>query len=58
MKSDGSLLRNIILGVVGGFVGGLIFNLLGIGFGGYIGTIIVSMIGACILINVARILFK
>ena len=58
MKSEGSLLRNIILGVVGGFIGGLIFKLLGLSFGGYLGTIVVSVIGACLVIFVVNRFIK
>ena len=58
MKSSGSLLRNIILGIVGGFVGSLIFELLGISFAGYLGTILVSVIGACLVIFVVNKLIK
>ena len=58
MKSKGSLLRNIILGVIGGFVGGFIFKLLGISFAGYLGTILVSVVGACLVIFVVNKLFK
>ena len=63
MNSRGSLLRNIILGIVGGFVGGFLFNLLGISISLSIGpislgTIIVSAIGACIVIAIVNILFK
>ncbi len=63
MNSKGSLLRNIILGIVGGFVGGWIFSLLNtsiaLSLGPInVGTIIVSAIGACILIFVGKILFK
>ena len=54
MKSEGSLLRDIILGISGGFVGDLIFELLGISFSGYLGTIIVSIIGACLVIFVVN----
>lgn len=50
MKSKGGFIRNLILGVIGGFVGDLIFDLLGISFAGYLGTIVVSVIGACIVI--------
>ena len=58
MKSKGGLLRNIIFGIVGGFVGGLIFGLLGISFNGYLGTIIVSVIGACLVIFIFNKVFK
>lgn len=50
MKAKCSLLRNIVLGVIGGFVGDLIFELLGISFSGYLGTIFISIVGACLVI--------
>lgn len=58
MKSSGSLIKNIVLGVAGGFVGSLLFDLVGLSFGGYLGTIFVSVIGACIVIFVVNKLFK
>ncbi len=63
MKSKGSLLRNIILGIIGGFVGGFIFSLLHINIALSLGlinfeTIIVSAIGACIVIFIFNKLFK
>ena len=58
MKSEGSLLRNVILGIIGGFVGGFIFDLLGISFGGYLGTVVISVVGACLVIFVANKLLK
>lgn len=58
MKSSGSLIKNIVLGVVGGFVGSLLFDLVGLSFGGYLETIFVSVIGACIVIFVVNKLFK
>ena len=63
MKSKGSLLRNIILGIIGGIVGGLIFSLLNINIALSIrpinfGSIIVSAIGACIVIFIFNKLFK
>ena len=50
MKTKGGLLRNIILGVIGGLVGKLLFGSLGISFAGILGTIVVSVVGACIVI--------
>ena len=52
-NSTDSFLLNVILGVVGGFVGGLIGNLLGIG-GGWITGIILSIIGACLVVWLYR----
>ncbi len=58
MKSKGGLLRNIILGVAGGFVGSLLFDLIGLSFGGYLGTIFVSVVGACLVIFIVNKFFK
>jgi len=58
MKSEKNLLRNIILGIIGGFVGELIFNLLGITFSNYLGTILVSVVGACLVIFVVKLITK
>lgn len=56
MNSRGSLLRNIIIGIIGGFLGGWIFSLLGISFAGYLGVVIQSAAGACVLIIICRLL--
>ena len=58
MNSEGSLLRNIILGILGGVIGGVVFKLLGFSVAGYLGTIIVSVIGACLLIWIASLILK
>src|SRR6266852_1564089 len=46
---------DIIVGIVGAFIGGFLASLLGIGAGGLIGTIIIAFIGACILIAILRL---
>ena len=56
MGAKGGLIRNIIVGVIGGFLGGFIFNILGISFAGYLGVVIQSLVGACALIFVCRLL--
>ena len=58
MKTGGGIIRNVILGIVGGFVGGLVFGLIGIGANNYLGTIIISVVGACIVIFVAKLITK
>lgn len=52
------LLGDVIVGVVGAFIGGLIFNALGIGvpFGGIAGTIFVAFIGAIMLLLALRLI--
>jgi uncharacterized membrane protein YeaQ/YmgE (transglycosylase-associated protein family) len=48
---------DIILGILGGFLGGWIFGLLGIGAGsGMIGSIIVAFVGAVILVGITRLI--
>jgi uncharacterized membrane protein YeaQ/YmgE (transglycosylase-associated protein family) len=56
MKSPNGLVMDIILGVVGSFVGGLIMNLLGQpGFTGFnLYGLLVSFIGAVVLIWLGR----
>lgn len=57
-NSRSGLIKNILLGVLGGFVGETICNLLNISFGGYVGTIVVSVAGACLVVFVVNKLFK
>jgi uncharacterized membrane protein YeaQ/YmgE (transglycosylase-associated protein family) len=52
------LIGDIVVGVVGAFVGGLIFNALDLGtpFGGMAGTIFVAFIGAVVLLLILRLI--
>ena len=54
MKSGGGVLMNVVLGIVGAILASLIFGLLGISFGGWIGYLIADFIGACIIIAIGR----
>lgn len=48
-------LMDIVLGIVGGFLGGLLLSFVGIeGTGGFIGSLIVAVIGAVILVFAVR----
>lgn len=58
MGSETSAVRNISLGILGGFVGDLLFSLIGLGATDLIGDILVSIVGACVCIWVGRKLFK
>lgn len=58
MNSKGGLVRNIIIGIIGGFVGSYVFGLIGISWSGILGSIGTSLIGACILIFIGKLLFK
>ena len=50
MNSEGSWLRNLIVGLAGGVVGSVVLGIVGIRGNGIIGGTVVSIIGACILI--------
>jgi uncharacterized membrane protein YeaQ/YmgE (transglycosylase-associated protein family) len=49
---------DIVLGIVGAVVGGWLLGALGIQAGGFIGTIVVAIIGAIFLIWLTRLLKK
>lgn len=57
-QASKGLLRNIILGVVGSFVGGFVFDLVGISFGGLLGSIVTATAGAALVIFVASKVLK
>jgi uncharacterized membrane protein YeaQ/YmgE (transglycosylase-associated protein family) len=55
MRGGGyGIVGDIIAGLVGAFIGGWLFGLLGIRGGGLLGSIIVAFIGACIFIALLR----
>lgn len=57
MKAEHGLMMNIILGIVGALVlNWILLMLTGGTLGGWIGQLIVGVIGACILIAVGRAL--
>lgn len=53
----GGIIITILLGIAGAFVGSfLMVNLLGVGSGGFIWSIIVATIGALILLAIYRVI--
>ena len=56
MKSDISLLMNIVLGIVGAAIGSAIFSFFGIVLGGWLGYLIAGFVGASLLIWIVRAL--
>jgi uncharacterized membrane protein YeaQ/YmgE (transglycosylase-associated protein family) len=58
MKGGGyGIIVDILLGIVGGFLGGWLFGRLGIWpAGGMLGSIIVAFVGAVILVGITRLL--
>jgi uncharacterized membrane protein YeaQ/YmgE (transglycosylase-associated protein family) len=55
MRGGGyGIIGDIIVGLIGAFVGGLICSFFVRGIAGFWGTVLVSFIGACILIALIR----
>ncbi|MCS7072683.1 MAG: GlsB/YeaQ/YmgE family stress response membrane protein [Anaerolinea sp.] len=55
MRGQGySLFTNVLLGIGGGLVGGILFGLLGLSSGGLLGTILSGVVGAVVLIYAVR----
>ncbi len=50
MNRDHGLLMNLIVGVVGAYLGAFVFSLFGLGAGGFWGALIVAILGAILLL--------
>ena len=57
MDMEGSLLRNIVVGVAGSVVGSFVFGLIGFYAYGAVANLLVSIVGACLFIWIGRKLF-
>ncbi len=49
---DHGLVTNLVVGIVGAFLGAVIANALNIGFAGFWGSLIVSTVGAIVLLAI------
>lgn len=54
-RGSGCLL-NIVIGVIGGFLGGWLFSIFNISANGWIGEIVVSTVGACLFLWILKLL--
>lgn len=54
MHMEGGILQNIVVGIVGSAIGGILCALIGIYSYGFIFGIIVNVVGACILLWLVR----
>ncbi|MBW8636931.1 GlsB/YeaQ/YmgE family stress response membrane protein [Hoeflea sp. WL0058] len=50
MDRQGGLIKNLVVGLVGAFVGGLLANAVGLEFYGFLGTLIVATVGAVVVL--------
>jgi uncharacterized membrane protein YeaQ/YmgE (transglycosylase-associated protein family) len=59
MKGRGfGLIGNLIVGVIGAFVGGFLFRILGLTAGGLIGSLVVAFVGAVVLLFIVGLMKK
>jgi uncharacterized membrane protein YeaQ/YmgE (transglycosylase-associated protein family) len=59
MKGRGfGILGDIIIGIIGAFIGGFLFRLLGISAGGFIGSVVTALAGAVILLFIINLIKK
>jgi uncharacterized membrane protein YeaQ/YmgE (transglycosylase-associated protein family) len=59
MKGRGAgMLVNLVLGVIGAYLGGFLFSLFGLSAHGFIGSLITATIGAVVLLFLINILKK
>jgi len=59
MKGSGfGLVGDLIVGVIGSFIGYWVFGLLGITSGGIIGVLICAVVGALLLLYIVRLVKK
>ncbi|TPE53614.1 GlsB/YeaQ/YmgE family stress response membrane protein [Amaricoccus solimangrovi] len=52
MNRSHGLLTNLIVGVIGAYLGAFLFSLLGLGASGFIGALVVATIGAIVLLAI------
>jgi uncharacterized membrane protein YeaQ/YmgE (transglycosylase-associated protein family) len=50
------LVGNVVVGIIGAFIGGYLFDALGIAAGGLIGAIVMATIGALVLLFIVGLL--
>ena len=57
MKGRGlGLVGNLVVGVIGAFLGGFLFSMLGISAGGLVGLLITATVGAVVLLLLIRLI--
>lgn len=49
---------NVLIGALGGLIGGFLFQLAGLNFAGFLGSLLTALVGAIALLFVVRVLRK
>ena len=57
MNVEGGLLRNISIGMIGSFLGNLLFGFIGFYPYGFFANLLVDIVGACVFIWLSRRIF-
>ena len=52
MGREHTLLMNLVVGVVGAYLGAFLFRLLGLATTGFVGTLVVAIIGSVVLLAI------
>ena len=51
LRDEGmGIFRNLVVGVIGAYLGGYLFDVLGIRAGGFIGSLVMATVGAILLL--------
>ncbi len=59
MKGSGfGLLGDLIVGIVGAYLGGWVFGILGLSAYGFLGSLIMALVGALLLLYIIRLVKK
>ena len=57
MRTDGQqgIILNVVVAIIGGFLGGLLLPMVGLSFGGTLGYLITALIGAIVLLAIVNL---
>jgi uncharacterized membrane protein YeaQ/YmgE (transglycosylase-associated protein family) len=56
MRSPHGVVGDLVVGVIGAFLGGWLFGVFGVHVGGLVGSIVTAFVGAVVLILILRII--
>ena len=57
MRGHGlGIIGDVVVGVIGAYIGGYVFSVLGVATGGWLGWILTALVGAVILLLVVNLL--